>query len=584
MNKLESPQRERLEQDHHNILKGLADVILLRDGQGRCLEVISGAADKLYRPADEMVGKTLHESLPKPQADIILGYIQESLALQKPVRGEYTLIVAGKPIAFSAAFSPIGEDTVIIITHDVTELKKVEMQLSVYAFIIRNLTEGICLIRASDDTIVYANPKLESMFGYRSCELIGEDAAILRYSKINEGDRSQQHHNQSQLYKESTYELHSVKKEGEDFWCRVKTSGLEHSQFGRVYVTVYTDITAERKHQLNLELLKSLTKDISEADNLEAKLGLVLQKVCESHEWIYGEAWIFSDREGVLRCSPKHYIRPEPNRSTSSEQAQNILSTKSASPSNIEKFRTLSQTFTFPPSIGLPGRVYTSRKPEWHIDVSTLSEDNFLRKSIAIEYGIKTGLGIPLVANNHVLAVLVFFRTTADPIDHHLIANLCAIASQIDLDTKCKQLEKQLSQTQQLLKTTLDCIEQASLIVSKNSQIQYLNASAQTLLGLQSIDRKSLSSNSILLADIFDTSEESSDQNAWIISPKTNEKLSSSSRKVLSPKLNTVLIDKLGNKIATCSTVKPIRSEIGQIVVTLIQFKKHNSRDTAQKI
>ena len=55
---------------------------------------------------------------------------------------------------------------VIVSLRDLTKLKQTEQILELQAVITRNMAEGICLVRADNAVIVYANPKFEQMFGY----------------------------------------------------------------------------------------------------------------------------------------------------------------------------------------------------------------------------------------------------------------------------------------------------------------------------------------------------------------------------------------------------------------------------------
>lgn len=132
----------------------------------------------------------------------------------------------------------------LIVTHDVTELRQVEKQLEIHALITSNLSDGICVTRAADGIILYTNPKLEQIFGYAPCELIGEKVSLLHYGsnlqdlqeKVSEViDRTVR---QSKL----TYERHSVKKNGQDFWCSVRACSLHHPRYGTVLLETQSEI------------------------------------------------------------------------------------------------------------------------------------------------------------------------------------------------------------------------------------------------------------------------------------------------------------------------------------------------------
>jgi GAF domain-containing protein len=58
-------------------------------------------------------------------------------------------------------------------------------------------------------------------------------------------------------------------------------------------------------------------------------------------------------------------------------------------------------------------------------------ETYFLRHYIAKAYGVRTGLGVPIIANNQVLAVLVFFMLSIRSEDKELVELVTAAATQL---------------------------------------------------------------------------------------------------------------------------------------------------------
>lgn len=499
----------RLRQSHYAenqaLLKGITDVIVVRDSDGRCLKVLPTQTHNLYRPVSEILGRTLHETLPKTRADIILSYIKKALETQEPVKGKYELIIKGKLTHISAVFSPIGYNRVLIITHDITELKKIEEQLAIHALITNNIAEGICLLRASDGVIVYTNPKFEEMFGYGFCELIGEPVEILNYSDTYIDGKEVAYYLMGEIERRGkfTYEVNNVKKDGSVFWCRATASVMHHPDHGTVYVVIQTDITEEKKAQANINLLKILTEDMRSAETFETSLNRVLKKVAKVHGWIYGEAWVPTANEKMLTCSPAFYSCIE------DQQTDPAISIA------LERFRRVSEKFTFSPGEGLPGRVWQSHEPEWDlinafaqsevIDVSTQTEAVFLRWDVAADCGIKAALGVPLVAEGKLIAVLTFFKDSAVKEDTHLIANLSAVASQINLNIQRKRATHELSKAKALTSAVLYAMKDAAIVVSEEGFICSLNAAAMSLTGYDLDDTVNLClSNIFSLADQTD--------------------------------------------------------------------------------
>ncbi|MHC5934485.1 PAS domain-containing protein [Nostoc sp.] len=134
-----------------------------------------------------------------------------------------------------------------VIEQQQTQLTLLEQahQLELQAIITRNMAEGICLVRADNGVIVYANPKFEQMFGYDSGELNGQHVSIVNYAtesltaeNVNQAIVSAVLENS-----EATYQVQNVKKDGTPFWCSATTSVLRHPDYGDVLVAVHQDIT-----------------------------------------------------------------------------------------------------------------------------------------------------------------------------------------------------------------------------------------------------------------------------------------------------------------------------------------------------
>ncbi|MEH2359883.1 PAS domain-containing protein [Nostoc sp.] len=134
-----------------------------------------------------------------------------------------------------------------VIEQQQTQLTLLEQahQLELQAIITRNMAEGICLVRADNGVIVYANPKFEQMFGYDSGELNGQHVSIVNYAtesltaeNVNQAIVSAVLQNS-----EATYQVQNVKKDGTPFWCSATTSVLRHPDYGDVLVAVHQDIT-----------------------------------------------------------------------------------------------------------------------------------------------------------------------------------------------------------------------------------------------------------------------------------------------------------------------------------------------------
>lgn len=73
------------------LFEAMSDIVLVLDPDGCCLRVASANPSMLYRPAQEQIGKTLHETLPPGKADLLLDHVRRALDTGRTASVEYSL-------------------------------------------------------------------------------------------------------------------------------------------------------------------------------------------------------------------------------------------------------------------------------------------------------------------------------------------------------------------------------------------------------------------------------------------------------------------------------------------------------------
>ena len=119
-------------------------------------------------------------------------------------------------------------------------------------------------------------------------------------------------------------------------------------------------------------------------------LEINLQKICLLTNFSYGEIWLCDRENDLLQLSSDYYIV--------ADRYQH----------DFELFHECSQEFIMSKGEGLPGRVFSNKKPEWMLDVSIEGESSFLRNKIAGVCGVKTGFAIPVI-KEEVSIIMAFF-------------------------------------------------------------------------------------------------------------------------------------------------------------------------------
>jgi hypothetical protein len=140
----------------------------------------------------------------------------------------------------------------------------------------------------------------------------------------------------------------------------------------------------------------SPVQDIDEELCFESAIAPIVIRICETTGWDYGEIWVPSDDATVLELSSVWHIASD-----------------AADLTSLEQFRLCSEGFVLSPGEGLPGRVWMSRQYERIADATAESESYCLRNQLAKALDISTGLGVPMITNEQVRAVLSFFKAAS---------------------------------------------------------------------------------------------------------------------------------------------------------------------------
>ena len=259
------------------LFAALTDVILVLDGEGRYLKIAPSGASLLYRPPEELVGKTVHEVFPKEQADFFLASIRRALDSSLPVQIEYSLPIGGKETLFEATLARLDADRAVCVARDVTGRKAAEQALRESEDRFRLLSEaaleGIAI--SEEGKVVACNSALAAMLGCSLEEMVGRPVADFvapEHADLVAG----------RVRAESTerYEHLARCKDGTTLRVEVQGRTLPH-QGRKLRVTAIRDVSERRRS----ELVQTAVFRIAEA----ALTALSLQELFGAIHRIVGE-------------------------------------------------------------------------------------------------------------------------------------------------------------------------------------------------------------------------------------------------------------------------------------------------------
>lgn len=134
-----------------------------------------------------------------------------------------------------------------------------------------------------------------------------------------------------------------------------------------------------------LDLLQRITERANSSETVRDAITFALGEICAEMGWDFGNAFLADSAGGVKACDCWH----------------------AASPDHMMAFVEVSRSIHFAPGEGLPGRVLVAPRAHWVPDVRT--DDNFLRRDIAVECRVVAGCAFPIMAGEEVVAVYEFY-------------------------------------------------------------------------------------------------------------------------------------------------------------------------------
>lgn len=162
----------------------------------------------------------------------------------------------------------------------------------------------------------------------------------------------------------------------------------------------------------------AITQIIAQSSDLKTALPHILQAICQTADWDFGEVWYVDRRDNHLYCE----------------------ATWCSPIAQFPRFEKSSRSITFTSGVGLPGRAWASGKPAWMSNL--VGDKHFMRTLVAEQDGLRCGIAIPIRADGNVIGALTFFSTQSRPVDREMLQVLDTAGSQIGLFIERKRAEQ----------------------------------------------------------------------------------------------------------------------------------------------
>jgi PAS domain S-box-containing protein len=244
------------------IFNSLVDPILIIDKNYNIIDANKIFLKLISKTQTDVIGKKCYEVVhgaDKPPRDC-----NSYKAFKTKKRADFEIYHPGLNKHLWISASPVLEggsyDKIVHHIRDISEQKKAEQELRFHSEIMKNMEDGVILTRVSDAMIVYTNPKFEKLFGYGPGELIGRNITVVN-APTDKSPEKVAEEIQKCLREKGVWQgdICNIKKDGTSFWCRANVSIFEHHKYGKVWAATHTDITEQKKTELQkLKLQKKL--------------------------------------------------------------------------------------------------------------------------------------------------------------------------------------------------------------------------------------------------------------------------------------------------------------------------------------
>ncbi len=310
--------------------------------------------------------------------------------------------------------------------------------------------------------IVEVNKAFEDFVGYPQKDILSKTPLDF----VHDQEREEIIKNRDRLYARTVDRIYSerrfIHRDGNVRWANLGVSVLETSGDDPVSIIAVQDITDRKKADealLRTSKMLDLVREVALASNRAASadelIRFCLKRICEFLGWPVGHAFLIKEKQkdSVIEYSPLWYLADE---------------------EKYAPFVELSESVNIRRGVQLPGEVFEKEAVVWREKIPRREHGNGSRGRAVRQVGLKSGVGMPVLAGNDVVAVLEFFSDTPAACDEDIVNAMNQIGTEIGRVFERDRAAKQLLHSEQQMRQIID--NSPLWIYVKDSQGRYVLA------------------------------------------------------------------------------------------------------------
>jgi len=321
--------------------------------------------------------------------------------------------------------------------------------------------QGLALIQAKSKEIVYVNEALCRISGFSSMELLAFPSFTNLLNSYPPDIFSDVPALKTIRATVSPIDVILLHKSGNRLHAELAAYRLPFTKDNDYLVFLVRDITRRKQSEDQVQLFQTIGLAVNEAPDFSSALGMVLRKVCIATGWEYGEAWVPDEDQSQLHFNAIWY----------------------GADVQMDNLRKVRQNLFFHKGEGLPGRAWRDQHPQWVEDVE--SDNDAMSKMMKWEFGLQSGMAIPAVTQDRVVAILIFYVSKRHS-NRELFRDLSSIITpQIGTLFLKKSAEERLKETNIFLDSIIENIPDMVFIKdAKDLKFVRFNKAGEDLLGI----------------------------------------------------------------------------------------------------
>jgi len=306
--------------------------------------------------------------------------------------------------------------------------------------------------------ITFQSPSSKLILGYPPEELVGK--SILDYLFEEKEAYELLLKGLKHLKTSRNIEINFKHKDGSKRYFEATINNLLHDSSINGIVINALDISEHKTTEAEFHKLHEIIMKTAESEGLNNSFYTLLKSLCDYMGFIYAEAWQLNQDISSSRSCTCWY---------------------SSQPEIFESFYDKIKSKFYSDRQGLVGKVVNCLEPVIIDNINTSTA--LLRKDSALEYGLNSAVAVPIISNNKILTVLVFFSDKIESISNRQLNFISIVAAQSGILIQRIKSQEKLRESEGNLKSIIDNLQDSFFRTDTNGMITFLNKNFFDLYG-----------------------------------------------------------------------------------------------------